>query len=301
MVLAPHFSLTWFSRTVGVELKTLERVATDIKKHYRTTSLPKTTGGRRQIEIPSGLLKHIQTQIVHRILRTKQFSAYVHGSAPGRSPRTNAEQHVGKHVVVTVDIRSFFPSVTYKTVYSIWCDSFACGPDLSRLLTRISTHKGCLPQGAPTSSYLANWALAPLDDVLAPAATALDVSYTRFVDDICLSGDRAPELVSTLIKELATLGYAVNRDKVKVRGPNSSRTVTGYSVSGKTLPSVPQTKRKQLIADIRKATDSANGLPPSATVLASLKGRIAHVRPTNPGSAKRFERALSNRRRRPTD
>ena len=99
-----------------------------------------------------------------------------HGFVRGRSARTHAAVHVGRRVVVRLDLEDFFAGVTAARVYGIFrtagypeavahtltglCtnvvpvdESVAAG---SRLARRLATPH--LPQGAPTSPALANLA-----------------------------------------------------------------------------------------------------------------------------------------------
>ena len=55
------------------------------------------------------------------------------------SPMTNAEQHCGKPLVVTQDVRDFFPSVSHRQVASMFAREFGAGRDVVWLLTRPTT------------------------------------------------------------------------------------------------------------------------------------------------------------------
>src|SRR6185436_20457188 len=81
-------------------------------------------------------------------------------------PQTNAFQHLGKHLVVRIDIQDFFSSITDRQIYSVWADKLGNSPPVASLLTTLTTYRRHLPQGAPTSTYLANLVLLGADQVL---------------------------------------------------------------------------------------------------------------------------------------
>jgi RNA-directed DNA polymerase len=101
-----------------------------------------------------------------------------------------------------------------------------CTPDVARLLTMLTTHQHCLPQGAPTSPALANLYLR-----LSGAASRLlvlverhDLRMTFFGDDILISGDRTLMGLTAHFAEIVeSRGLRLNRNKtLPVAGPNES-------------------------------------------------------------------------------
>src|SRR5438034_755250 len=56
------------------------------------------------------------------------------------------------------------------------------------LLTKLCTHDGSLPQGAPTSPRLSNLVNHRLDARLFALARKRNVAYSRYADDITISG-----------------------------------------------------------------------------------------------------------------
>lgn len=126
------------------------------------------------------------------------FPGPFHGCVKGRSPHTNAKQHLNKPCVVSLDPANFFPSVTNAMVYQVWRDVFKFGPPVASLLTKLTTHQGHLPQGASTSGFLANLVLLSAGAELVAIAFAKDCAVTFYVDHISISGARAREVISPL-------------------------------------------------------------------------------------------------------
>jgi hypothetical protein len=291
----PHHSADWLAWKIGIPSKRLHEIASGVEEHYHTFVIPKANGKGREINNPDRDLKELQRRVVAEILRPKRLPDYVQGSVVGRSNLTNAEYHVGQPAILRVDIRSFFPHVTNRKVFAIWRDVFGFGTDLSSLLTRLTTLNGHLPQGAPTSSYLANLSLVSVDTTIANKANELNLVYTRFVDDIVLSGVRVREIVSFIVHELSRAVFPCSRDKVVVAGSSKRRAVTGFVVNHPRRATVDRENRDRLRAAVHqyRRRCAEEGMRDLA-IERSLNGRIAHVRRCNPGVAERLKAALES-------
>ena len=66
----------------------------------------------RMIDNPSLELKKIQRAINTKLLRPLEFPIHVCGGVKGRGVAENIRLHSGARILVTLDIRRFFPSVT---------------------------------------------------------------------------------------------------------------------------------------------------------------------------------------------
>ncbi len=146
------------ARRVGIAAEELGAVV----PAYREVRLPKRSGGERVLHVPSEGLKAVQRKLLRRVLGRLDPHEAVHGFRKGRSIVSNGKPHVGKAVVLRMDIRDFFPTTTAERILAyflgIGWDGAAAG-----LLARLTTHQGGLPQGAPTSPHLSNLVNVPLD------------------------------------------------------------------------------------------------------------------------------------------
>ena len=79
-------------------------------QHYRYRILHKRSGGVRLIESPKRDLKELQRRILTSILDRIPAHPAVQGFVKGRSIVTFATPHVGKHVVLRLDLENFFPA-----------------------------------------------------------------------------------------------------------------------------------------------------------------------------------------------
>jgi RNA-directed DNA polymerase len=124
---------------------------------------------------------------------------------PGRSIRTNAEAHQGNTFVYTTDISDFFPTISHERVLALF-RRFGWGERVSAQAARLCTHDAHLAQGLVTSLILADQIMHVADRQIAKACAQLGLTYTRYVDDITVSGpfnfkrSGIPALVRRILK-----------------------------------------------------------------------------------------------------
>lgn len=217
----------------GVALSELEAVPI----RYHAFELPKRSGGTRTIHAPDPALKTIQRQIYHRVLKRLPVHAAVTGFRPGYSIASNAACHVGQAVVVRMDIKDFFGSTTAKRVEK-YLRHIGWSKAAAALLTRLCTHEGALPQGAPTSPVLANAVNFSMDTRLAGLARKHGAVYTRYADDLTFSfaedQHKAIEQVIYFTKEIVqdVGGYRLHQKrKLRIRRRHQQQNVTGLVVN----------------------------------------------------------------------
>src|SRR5215813_358938 len=90
--------------------------AMDTVWHYIRYSIPKRRGGERVILAPKSELKALQRKILSDMLEAIPVSESAHGFVKERSIVTTAEPHVGRKFVLNLDLKDFFPSVTFARV-----------------------------------------------------------------------------------------------------------------------------------------------------------------------------------------
>ena len=286
-------ALEWFADVRG-----LERVVRDERlRHYRYTQLARASGPPRVLEAPKPRLKALQRRVLHEILDFVPVHPAAHGFVGGRSARTHAAGHVGRRVVVRVDLEDFFAGVTAARVFGIFR---ACGyPEgVAHVLTGLCTNvvpseqsvpghwrlsrrlaAPHLPQGAPTSPALANLAAFALDRRLAGLAAAIGATYTRYADDLVFSATPTCARRGGDRRDRLRRGLRVNAGKTRVVGRGRRQTVTGVVVNER--PNVPRADYELLKATLHRATrDGPADLDPTV-----LLGRIAWVDPSTPPAA----------------
>ena len=207
----------------------------DERKHlYHSFTIPKKSGGLREIEAPNKRLKSIQRWIKDEILESFSPSEYATGFRSNYSIVDNAKKHVGKELVINFDLKDFFPSITYADVLRLFV-YIGYRLDVAHLLTKLCTNgKNVLPQGSPASPIISNLVLLRLDKRLGKLAESINCDYSRYADDITFSGNKSIKSIVPLVQQIIDEeGYTVNERKIRLQYSNQRQEVTGLTVNKK--------------------------------------------------------------------
>ena len=241
--------LSSLEQDLGISARTLYAVSNNISKHYHKAKLPKKSGGYRKLSVPDEILKAIQRQISEVLLIHMPVSKYAKAYRFGSSTLRNAKHHVGKQVVLKLDILHFFDSIRYSTVKAKVFPEEIYAEPLRILLTMLCYHKDALPQGAPSSPAITNIILYEFDELMGQWCQERDIAYTRYCDDMTFSGDFDPSEVIRFVRlELKKLGFLLNEQKTKVQRPGQQQAVTGIVVNEKL--SISADYRRKLRQDL---------------------------------------------------
>ncbi|MDD4498480.1 MAG: retron St85 family RNA-directed DNA polymerase, partial [Methanosarcinaceae archaeon] len=218
------------------------------EKAYSTFKIPKKNGNLREINAPSKKMKYIQRWILDKILYKLDFGSSSHGFVPGRSIVTNASIHVNQDLVLGIDIKDFFPSVHINSVYYVF-KSAGYTKKVAWILAYLCTFNEKLPQGAPTSPMLANLVSLSLDHKIEAYCTKQNFKYSRYADDITISGSsNLPMHKQKIIDIVEQSGFIVNEDKTRMFSQGSKQKVTGLVVNDKV--SIGRKRKKNLRATV---------------------------------------------------
>jgi RNA-directed DNA polymerase len=165
-------------------------VTSDPDRFYEEFLLRDPTGRTRDRPVLNviGELRLYQERLHKYLSRKLPISPYSHDSVKGRSIKTNAEKHCASRFLFKADIANCYPSIKHVQVYRLFTERLECSPDVARLCTRICTYKHHLALGLPTSPILADQLLAGADRRIARLCERHGLVYTRYVDDIFISG-----------------------------------------------------------------------------------------------------------------
>lgn len=248
--------LAWYA-----DVRLLARTAPrEPLRHYRSTWLRTASRAVRVLEPPKPRLKALQRRLLAELLAPVPVHDAAHGFVPGRSVASYAAPHARQPVVLRLDLEGFFASVTAGRVYGTWRTAGFPEPVAHALTGLVTTvlprHvwagvpepadpalRGAhwrlgrrlaaphLPQGAPTSPALANLAARRLDVRLSALTTAWGGRYTRYADDLALSGPAGwrrgtSRLLDAVEEVVRDEGFRLNPRKTGVL-PAAGRQVLG--------------------------------------------------------------------------
>lgn len=268
--------------------------------HYHYVFQPKADGSKRLIEAPKEGLKAVQRQILRGIIERLPDHDDAFGFVKGRNCLGGANRHVGEAVVVSFDLKDFFPSIGAGRIYGMFrvlgyphevarlltglCMTKTPSRILSRLGPASRDHYGRphLPQGAPSSPALANKVAFGLDRRLAGLARRLGAQYSRYADDMTFSGDAgiAAVLLGAVPEIVRDEGFYINAPKTRVMPMRGRQVVTGVVVN--THLNVPRQAFDRLKAVIHACGKTGDDRLTDPQFRAALEGQIAWVMTVNP-------------------
>ena len=304
----PLRHLDWFADIEGYRAS----VAAESTRHYVQAWIPKRTGPARLIEAPKQILKGLQRKILREILDPVAVHDCAHGFRRGRSCITGAQSHAGEDVVITMDLKDFFPSVPIRAVHGLF-RSLGYPWVVTRLLTGLcgtatplALFDGLppdrrhdretrrlflqqhLPQGAPTSPVLANLCARRLDCRLDGLARRLGARYTRYGDDLAFSGDgdfaaRCGGFTRMASAICADEGYAVNHRKTRIMHQGDCQRITGLTVNSHiNVPRGEYDRLKATLWNCARHGPASQNREVHPDFRAHLDGRITWVENVNP-------------------
>ncbi|MBI4859381.1 MAG: RNA-directed DNA polymerase [Candidatus Riflebacteria bacterium] len=284
--------------------------------HYVRFTVPKKSGGTRELSSPHRALAAAQRWVLTSVLDKVPTLPAAHGFVKGRSTVTNASVHVNRAVVVNLDLVDFFPSITFPRVRGVFQRlgySPAAATVLALLATEaprrtvayagktfhVATGPRALPQGACTSPALSNLVARGLDARLSGIAAKLGFAYTRYADDLTFSGpDEVQNLVGYLMARVRHIagdeGFAVNEAKTRVQRRNTAQQVTGIVVNQR--PNVPRTEVRRLRAILHRAATeglAAQNRQNHPRFAEWVQGMVAYISMVNPAQGKPLAEALA--------
>ncbi|MFC1805815.1 reverse transcriptase family protein [Planctomycetota bacterium] len=223
------------ARACQVSPARLQQVASNPEAFYSSFPIPKPTGGTRIITPPVKWLRDVHRRLLEETEPLVRFPSHVCGGVKGRSIICHAGRHVGRELVVTLDIRRFYPSTTTTQVAAAL--QRLVPPDVARLAAAVCTYNGGLPQGSPISMFLANLVFLPADRRFHRLARRHGLAYSRYVDDLAISGDADfRRLKGPFLDIIAAHGYEAAPEKLRVRFRDRAQVVTGLVVNERLRP-----------------------------------------------------------------
>lgn len=273
---APNdLNITDLAIALGISPRLLTSFIHKPSHHYRQFEIGKRGGGSRVISSPKTFLKVVQYWLLDYFLFDLPVHNACHSYRKGHSILNNAEPHVGKRFVGNIDIEDYFGSINKKMIQQILRKN-DIGERLSNSISRLVTLNDSLPQGAPTSPLLSNAILFDFDSNLSDKAAELGLVYTRYADDITISGNVRENIVYLIdyaANYLKNIGLRLNQKKTRIASSGGQQRVTGVVVNEKAQP--PRELRRRVRAMFHQAEQQPEKF---SDRISELRGYYSYLR-----------------------
>jgi RNA-directed DNA polymerase len=293
------FSAEDLAFRLGISMRQLNWLSYAKQGRYRMLERSKANGKIRILHAPNSKLKTVQRWITSKIILKQKPHPYATAYYPGSTLAQGADPHVGRKVVIRMDLKDFFPSITYAQVRRVF-SSFGYSYGVASALASLCCLEGKLVQGAPSSPALSNLVALNIDRRITGLKKHLKSAdqkfyYTRYADDLIFSFDEE-NMVGTLplIRQIVREeGFVVNEDKLRIMRSGRQQQVTGVVVNQRLNVNAAECRRlRAVLHNIRNHgwdTEMQRWQSNMGTCVRNqvhfrqiLEGRIAFVRSLNP-------------------
>jgi retron-type reverse transcriptase len=311
--------LQWLADLRGLARKGDARLG-----HYHYQAAIKRSGAIRLIEAPKQRLKAVQRRILEQILDRIPAHPAAHGFVRGRSIRTFVAPHVGKRVVLRMDVQDFFPTFSAARIRAFFrtagypesvadllgglCTNAVPGSAWKHLplditadqLWQVQTlyQRPHLPQGAPTSPALANTCAWRIDSRLTGLAAEAGAKYTRYADDLAFSGGNEFEsrverfslhVAAILLEE----GFRAHHRKTRIMLQGVRQYLTGLVANQRVnVVRADFDRLKAIIHNSVRLGPASQNREGHPDFRAHLGGRLSFVEMINPERGARLRRTF---------
>jgi len=232
---------------LGVNKSFLTYLSSNTDELYYKVIRPKMKFGKPQVVENYCKLRHLIPPV--QALKVIQESICAHlqkivlpqsmyGSIARRNNVLNALQHIENKFFLTIDLKDFFTRINNKQVHYIFIENGYCW-EAARILTKLTTYKYSLPQGAPTSPVIANLSFKRTALQLMEIITGHDITFTAYLDDLTFSSRKDfKHLQPAILETIKANKFLPHPDKILYSEDKCD--VTGLFVGNGKLKIHPQ-------------------------------------------------------------
>lgn len=253
-------------------------------------------------------MRVIQYKILTRILNQIEVPEYIYAFEKGKSIPKMAESHVGKALVISIDLKDFFTSIKQYHLFALF-KHLGFGEVPARTLSELCTYKSFVPQGALTSPKLSNIVTAlTFGPTLKKYCDDRGFTMTIYADDVTISMDTdlkrtegngaIEEILNTIAYEVSKYGFRINTAKTKIMQNSQRQYVCGVVVNRKL--NLQKTERNKLRAIVYNCIQ--NGVEAEAVknklsasqFFDKTMGRLNWFSQLNPEAGARLKEAMQS-------
>lgn len=300
----PISKLESLSKALKVSLPELVQIVEQSNYLYSIVSEEQKPDGSVKVTYKAkpklrGVLDSIRTTILSRV----EYPEYILAGQPKKGYMDNVQAHISPKMLITEDVKSFFPSISAENVEQLFLYFFNFSPEVSKMLSQLSTKNGFLVQGSPVSGDIANLIFFRHEPKLAEWCTERNLRYTRYYDDIHISSDISDfsvyieELKSKIYRMFGQVGVKPHRGNEKSRIVRDSSRICVHDVtvnSKKTSPSKQRlSKCRQLIFDYEISVKNRDNVDELIKKYRSIAGKIETLKQQGYENYKKLANKLS--------
>ncbi|AOF96839.1 retron St85 family RNA-directed DNA polymerase [Sphingobium sp. RAC03] len=266
------------------------RIIRSAPQRYKVFSIPKRSGGTREIAQPARELKVLQRVLVDSILCNLPVHSAATAYRKGRSILDNAIPHKGGLPILKLDFENFFPSIVADDWIN-YCNDHDIFDNNDRLMSAKILFRRAkgerilkLSIGAPSSPIVSNILMFEFDTLVTESANKRRLNYTRYADDMTFSGQRAG-MLKDMVKEVASAARSVsyprlnlNRSKTTFVTAATRRSVTGVVLSNDGEVGIGHQRKRIISAKVHYSTQGKLNIDQ----LRTLAGELAFINVVEP-------------------
>lgn len=188
-----------------------------------------------------------------KILNSKLNDIYIpnqfaHGFVKGKNIKTNATCHLGRKLILSVDVKNYFESITREMIVRNLV-KLGFTEQVSIWISSITTIENCLVQGFSTSPTLANIITQELDTSLKKVCDD-EIIYTRYADDLYFSTNNNEIPLNEITDTVEKFGFKLNDKKTKFMSHGKKQYVTGLTTFDTVIPRISKRRKRNIRLEI---------------------------------------------------
>ncbi len=265
-----HFpnTIPELAKILRISVKELRHFLYYIDKHVIFEYQLKPKGDYRKITKPSKRLKLILRRLNDEIFKKIPLHPLLFHQ-PGKSHIDLIKKHIGKGYILTADIDDFYPSVHINKLKES-LKSVGFSDKILKTLTRITTVDYSLPQGFPTSPYLAAIILEPVISRLDGLSKKTNLTIGLYADNLAVSSTYNPQYFKRLLIKIFKQN-SLSLGKFEIMTHDDQQVIMNVIVQGKIIK-----VKTSYIETIKKELNDLSLKPPKGNMRSTM-GKIRYV------------------------